>query len=221
MNDEDAQGIKYTFNTEKSFYIVGTDTRDVNNNAGTNQKFSSIVIPNKFNEKPVVIIGKHAFRYNTKLEVIFISSNIREILYDAFAYTPLKSITFESNSQLTRLDRGIFYDCQALTSIYLPFSLKSIGYICFARTKFNSFYINSNPTTSCPFGTSECGSSDTFIQYPTYFYVNKHIQIDSFGDFPNELTKIDIFIPKELTCKAKSIIITTTYIYIFIIITIK
>jgi hypothetical protein len=50
-----------------------------------------------------------------------------------FTRAPIRGLTFESGSQLIRIDAGAFFDCTSLISIQIPASMQIIGEKCFSR----------------------------------------------------------------------------------------
>ena len=81
--------------------------------------------------KDITRIGKAAF-YNTKIKSIHVPLSVKVIEESAFQNCKyLEQITFEDNSQLERIERKSFVQCQKLKSIIFPSSLQIIEKECF------------------------------------------------------------------------------------------
>ena len=119
-------GIIYTLSGDH--YIVGTDSKDSNNNAIENGKtLIDVVIPRYIGNIIISRIGNGAFKYNPSIQSIIISKTIKEIGFDAIAYIgTLKKIFIEENSQLEKIEQGFGYYI-GITSFICPPSVKSIG----------------------------------------------------------------------------------------------
>lgn len=65
--------------------------------------------------------------YNSNLRTITIPSGVTSIGDYAFARTPLSSITFDDNSQLSVIGNGVFERCTGLTSVVIPNGAASVG----------------------------------------------------------------------------------------------
>ena len=90
--------------------------------------YSYVVIPETYNNKPVVGIGKLAFNSYSKVQKILISNNISVIETQAFNYCNyLEVVEFKDNSQLETVKEHAFYNCKSLVSIYIPSNVKMIG----------------------------------------------------------------------------------------------
>lgn len=71
-------------------------------------------------------IGVEAF-YVSKLTHVTIPNTVTDIGEYAFAFTELEEVTFEENSSLTVIPKGLFVECDKLTSIEFPDSVTTIG----------------------------------------------------------------------------------------------
>ncbi len=90
--------------------------------------YSYVVIPETYNGKPVVGIGKLAFDSYSKVQKVLISNNILVIETQAFNYCNyLEVVEFKDNSQLETIKENAFYNCRSLVGIYIPASVKMIG----------------------------------------------------------------------------------------------
>ena len=74
----------------------------------------------------VTSIGNSVFSFNRNLKSIVIPKEIREIGEGAFWGCPLSSLTFEENSQLTKIGKQAFRDIK-LSDIVIPKSVTYIG----------------------------------------------------------------------------------------------
>ena len=117
-----SEGLKYTLSDDETYYIVSgmgtcTDT--------------DIVIPSRYESKPVKAIGNSAFKNCTSFVSIFIPKSIIRIEDSAFSYcTNLEIVNFEKNSKLESINYGAFYYCN-LISIEIPNGVTSIGNVAF------------------------------------------------------------------------------------------
>lgn len=112
-------GLNYIFNTEtESYTLVGIGS----------YKGKEIIVPKEHNSKPVSTIGVNAFKNNTEIIKIVISSNINEIANYAFlGCNNLTDIKFESESILMSIGEKAFSRCENLPKIELPASINIIG----------------------------------------------------------------------------------------------
>ena len=93
-----------------------------------NQNVSHFVVPSSMDGEDIYAIAPAAFLNATQLSSVFVSSGITEIMDEAFnETTKLKSIEFESNSQLDIIGDKAFSGCTGLTSIVIPSSVTTIG----------------------------------------------------------------------------------------------
>lgn len=92
--------------------------------AGLARTLSSIVIPEEFGGKPIVGIAANAFKNNTSITNVVISSTANFTI-ERFAFygcTKLTSITIPSN--VISIGQGVFAYCNKLTSITFPGNTK-------------------------------------------------------------------------------------------------
>ena len=90
-----------------------------------------VVIPEIYNEIPVVKIGFQAFS-KTAISSVHIPNTVTSIGMQAFAYCPnLKQVTFDQNSSLEIIEPIAFSGCHNLTYIKLPDSLHVIEHLAF------------------------------------------------------------------------------------------
>ena len=133
-------GITYQINKDRGGYtIISVDT-----------ELTEISIPAVLNILPVSVIGKNAFK-DSKASVIKMTNSIKEIQDNAFQNckaleeifisnkvvtmgigvfknaSSLKSVIFEEESILDRIQKDTFYGCTSLTKLQLPPRIRSIG----------------------------------------------------------------------------------------------
>ena len=95
----------------------------------------AVVIPYKYNGKPVsgFVAGTYnspAFKQNTNITSVVLSSNISSIANCTFYYSS-KIINVTIPDSVTSIGRSAFHGCSGLTSITIPDSVTSIGLYAF------------------------------------------------------------------------------------------
>lgn len=117
-----SEGLEYTLNSDgKSYSVSGIGTCTD----------KDIIIPDTYNNLPVIYIHVLAFKFCTELTSITIPSSVTSINSWAFYHcTGLTSITFSNG--LERISNSAFSDCTGLTSIIIPDSVTNIGYSAFS-----------------------------------------------------------------------------------------
>lgn len=126
----DATGLEFTLTEDGSGYVLS--------GAGTNKE-TMLIVPETYNGKPVVAVGKSAFEKNTYITEVVLQSGIRTIGEKAFSVcTSLRSIVLPEG--LTDIGINAFSSCISLASVKLPESLRTIGtwgfYKCEALKEF-------------------------------------------------------------------------------------
>ena len=131
---EPTQSITYELNAAKNGYVV----------TGAGQE-AKIVIPESYNDLPVVEIGERAFAYSkhkSDILSVTIPDSVTVIGLNAFHnQDALVSVNIGTNSKLVSIGNNAFSGNGALTSFYLPAGFTSLG---------NDVFNN-------------CGSLNTFI----------------------------------------------------------
>ena len=101
--------------TSKLWYVYNSET-DSYSVSGRDSYSTSIVIPSKYNGKPVTIIDGGAFRGCSNLSQISIPSSVTTIYSSAFeGCSSLSKITIPKS--VTTIDYEIFSDCSSLETI--------------------------------------------------------------------------------------------------------
>ena len=81
-------------------------------------------------------IADYAFEGCNELESVSIPSSVNYIGEYAFAECKyLRTVTFEQKSKLTKLNKGVFANCENLVNLTLPDKLNTIGEWCFFQCK--------------------------------------------------------------------------------------
>ncbi len=154
IEQEGSQGLTYELSEDKESYtVVGIGSYDGNN----------LVIPSKYEGKPVTSIGQAAFYDCKKLTNVTIPNSVTTIGDKAFDGCFIKEITVPSIalSYITKdtlesvtitsgedIPDSSFKDCKSLTSVTLPDGLTSIGENAFYNcTKLTSITIPNSVTT--------------------------------------------------------------------------
>ena len=97
------------------------------------EAMKSVVIP-----ESVLYIREDAFSTCEALETVTVGKNVKSIeLHAFFGCTSLKSINLPEG--LTSLGPQIFFECTSLKSISLPDSIESVGSALFEETEFNGY----------------------------------------------------------------------------------
>jgi len=122
-----------------TYYIYNNEARILK----ADSTLTDVVIPDYVNGYPVTSL-QNAFKGNTVLKSIKLSSNIKEISDQAF-YQCSSLETIDLGSSITRIGASAFYK-SALTEISLPESITSLGASCFLNCKFTKVEIPSGVT---------------------------------------------------------------------------
>ena len=135
--DTPSEGLEYSLNVDgKGYSVIGIGTC----------KDQLIIIPKKYNGKPVVEIGKQAF-YNCKTIVsIQLPTSLKKICDSAFGNSSLTNIYIPNS--VTSIGDGAFWNCKSLKSVNIPNSVTSIGSNAFQYcTSLKSIVIPKSMTT--------------------------------------------------------------------------
>ena len=108
---------------------------------GCNSKFEGeLIIPGKFQGKPVTAIGKNAFWRCRELTSVTLPNGVNSIAEKAFGRcNNLEKITIPES--VTSIGNSAFYYCQSLTSLTLPKSVTSIGEQAFSNCSGLTYFI--------------------------------------------------------------------------------
>ena len=145
--------LSFTLNANGTGYVVSScDTSAT----------GDIVIPEKYNDLPVVEMGMSAFRDCEKITSVVVPDSVTNISYMAFYYcTSLVSVTIGSG--VTSVDDYAFYNCTSLEKVV--WSAKNV-------TDFSSYNVFYNAGKSS--SGIEFVFTDTVEKIPAYLcYVNK------------------------------------------------
>ena len=181
----DQQGIKYTI--VESYYCVGNNSNQTNNNAGEQLSVPNVMLPSKIQGIPLARVGTYSFRTNTILQSIFIPNTVQILEYDCFAYTNLVNIQFDDFSTLHTLGRGVFFNCHQIKIIQLPFTVSSIGHLAFAQTALKILTIPGKIShiDQYVFGKFDV---DFFLAFPEELRLNSKYKMDPFSDYEGDIT---------------------------------
>ena len=138
---------------------------------------NTVIIPWKYNNKPVRGIKANAFSGKENVKSIIIPKTVTSIGASAFAETGLTSITFPTSlkvisdkilygckdlTSVTLPNNSIsighyaFYSCSKLTSITLPDTLQGIGTFAFCRSGIKEIILPASVAGIGDFAFSEC-----------------------------------------------------------------
>ena len=91
----------------------------------------------------VEYIERRAF-YGSSIKSITIPNSVKNIYQNCFSYSLLEKVEFESGSKVEAISGSMFFECQNLSSVNIPNSVKSIGTFAFYNCKnLKSLYIPS------------------------------------------------------------------------------
>ena len=125
-----------------SYMLGNNSTSSSNGYTGTE---SQVVIPARYNNKPVTEIGTNAFggtafKQNTLIVSVVIPNSVIKINNNAFAYCKnLNSVNIPTN--LITIGKSVFIGCKNITSVTLPNTLISIDNNAFSATGLESVVI--------------------------------------------------------------------------------
>lgn len=110
----------------------------------------------------VTTIGKEAFISISNLTSITIPASVKTIGENAFQWSGLTSVTFETGSQLTTIGKSAFYKT-GLPSITIPASVTTIGNYAFYKTGLTSVTIPASVTSIGDNAFFECSNLASVI----------------------------------------------------------
>ena len=130
--------------------VVGYHNSAASGSGLTDSNVKDIIIPLKFEEVEVVEVGYRAFS-NTEIANVFIPKTVEYLNYGCF-YTcsSLRTILFEENIRLIKVDRRAFSRCGSLESLDFPPSVTEI----ISASGYYQFYLNYAMNCISYFGTS-------------------------------------------------------------------
>lgn len=111
----DVTGFTYTENADGTLTVTGFDEATAQN-LGTKENPGPylVVIPNMLNGKEIVAIADGAFKNVQKLSRIYISSSVKKIGYEAFAYTENLEYVNIAPGGLEEIGQYAFYNAGAI-----------------------------------------------------------------------------------------------------------
>lgn len=150
------ENLNFELNSERTGYIVTGAKEDAVN---------PLIIPDTYEDKPVVAIGDGAFKYTSTKNVI-LGDNIETIGEIAFWRSDIETITLSSS--LKEIKSQAFNECNSLQSVALPDSLETIGNFAFAECESLSQVSIKTTSTLSSLGVSvfKLDSSLTSIVLP-------------------------------------------------------
>ena len=113
-------------------YIISSDTNsyEVWQYLGND---TDVVIPNVFNNKPVVAINEQTFKNNTQITSVIIGDNVLSISARTFVgCTSLSSVTIPNN--VNSIGSDAFLNCSSLSFVVIPDNVAQIGSNAFGGT---------------------------------------------------------------------------------------
>ena len=133
-DDLQTKGLEYTLLDDGTYEVSGIGSC----------KDSIVYIPNKFEGKPVTVIGWAAFSDKTKLSKAIIPNSIKVIGHSAFeGCVNLTDMTIPHS--VTSIGNNAFLECSGLVSITIPDSVKDMGdYVFFDCSALQNVSINGN-----------------------------------------------------------------------------
>ena len=116
-------------NVPLDYYLLPDDTYGVS--IGKAKYLEEIIIPEKYNGKPVSRILENGFSNCEFLKKVTIPDSVKTIDAGAFSGSKLLS-TINIPNSVTSIGHSTFSGCSGLTSIIIPNSITSIGRYAFA-----------------------------------------------------------------------------------------
>ena len=179
----------------------------------------SIVLKPYVNGFPVRTLLKFAFRYS-EIEYIWIPKTVRTLGFDSLAYSStLRTVIFESGSQLEVMEQGVFHKSKNIDRIVLPGNLKVINRFVFGDCGVKFIYY---------YGYAEINNTEIFFfdgqyrNFPDKVYVCRDAKFNHFGEFVDQ-EKIEKILSCPLfqlyTCESHMMLINTNYLFISLLLT--
>lgn len=120
-------GFSWSVGSDNTITITGYTPPVVTTIAGKTPNLITLIIPSTLNSKPVTVIGPNAFSGKTNFNTVNIPSSVITIGLGAFSgCTPLRYVSFTSDSKLTTIDANAFSTTNVNNPI-IPETVKTIG----------------------------------------------------------------------------------------------
>ena len=121
--EEYTESLIFTLNSDKNSYTI----------SGISSSETNIIIPSKYNEKPVTAIGYEAFN-EKNIQSVKIGNNVTSI--EAWAFRGCKNLTtINLPEKLTEIKEGAFAGCEYLDQVTMGNNVTSIGKMAFYQCK--------------------------------------------------------------------------------------
>lgn len=128
---------------------------------------NNIIIPDSYNDKPVIGIGQNAFNNNGLIDKVTLSPTIVTIYNYAFASSSIKELIIPEQSQLSSIFEYAFYNSNLQKINFSNSQLESIGKYAFSRSQLSSLNLVIDISHIGEFAFAECGALKTVdIQSP-------------------------------------------------------
>jgi uncharacterized repeat protein (TIGR02543 family) len=184
-----ASGLHYIKKDASNIHIVGIEP-----------SVSDLIIPSVIEDTPVTAINDYSLAFHENLSSVQIPNSIKKIGAGAFAYDKkLISVTFESSSQLTKIEPHTFYMTSSLQQIVIPANIEQIEAHAFSNSiSLNSVTFEENSQLTYIGKNAFYGSAITVITIPSTvitidqgaFYYNQSLVSVNFG-INSQLTTIE------------------------------
>lgn len=163
------------------YAVLGDGTVEITGYKGNDK---NLTIPDTLANKKVSAIGKEAFFENNTIESATIPKSVTSLQYQSFASCKnLKNITFDSGSELGKIEDAVFYDDSKLEKITCPQKLQSIGENAFggcgslAEVELNDGLKEIGVLAFCGSGIRSIDIKDSVTNLEQYaFYYCKDLQ---------------------------------------------
>ena len=188
---EKAPELSYVLASDGSGYIVTGQFES---------RKKDLVIPDTYNDLPVIGIYSYAFQYDTVLETVSIPDSVTYIdEYAFYSCSNLRAVYVGENSKITYIAKKAFSYDSALIEISLPSELVSIGHEAFGYC--SSLTEISIPATVVDIGENAFAYCDKLVR----FEIADGSKLEVIGKyaFTHCMSLLDISLPDSLTSLGK------------------